>query len=205
MLQISQPPLKNKWVNFDLLKLKTINEFLVVIKIKVLVSLRIDKLLKTGLSYPCFNLSPALETLSLLKDREITSDWSFYYPCFNRSTALERVCDERVRSVKSRQPRVAPRYLRTSLTFVYIYIAVNKWGKKTDDQNTIKAQRRRFHPSWALFTAAFRSFYIAIPLCQRIVKYKMIWRARAWRNKGEPWQQSKLQHWRVRHFLYSDK
>ena len=39
-------------------------KFLVGMKIKVLVSLRIEKSLKTGLSYPCFNRSPALETRS---------------------------------------------------------------------------------------------------------------------------------------------
>ena len=153
-------------------------KFLVGMKIKVLVSLRIEKSLKTGLS-----------TIHALTVRPLQ----------------KRVCYERVRSVKSRQSRVALRYLRTSLTFVHICIAVNKLGKKTDDQNTIKAQRRRFHPAWALLTAAFRSFYIAIPLYQRIVKDEMIWRTRARRNKGEPWQQSKLQHWRVRHFFYPDK
>ena len=59
----------------------------------------------------------------------------------------KRVCYERVRSVIFLQPRVALRYLRTSVTFVNICIAVNKLVKKTDDQNTIKAQRRRFHPA----------------------------------------------------------
>ena len=69
--------------------------------------------------------------------------------------------------------------LGTSLTFVYICLTVNKLGKKTENQNTTKAQRRRFHPSCALFTAAFGRFYIAIPLCQTSIKDKMIWRARA--------------------------
>ena len=68
--------------------------------------------------------------------------------------------------------------LGTSLTFVYICLTGNKLGKKTENQNTKKAQRRRFHPSCAL-TAAFGRFYIAIPLCQTIIKDKMIWRARA--------------------------
>lgn len=59
--------------------------------------------------------------------------------------------------------------LGTSLTFVYICLTINKLGKKTENQNTTKAQRRRFHPSCALFTAAFGRFYIAIPLFQTII------------------------------------
>lgn len=58
----------------------------------------------------------------------------------------KRVSYERVR-FNSCQLRVALQYLRTSLTFVHICLTVNKLGKKTDNQNTIKAQRRLFHSS----------------------------------------------------------